>query len=464
MAILATTQTSAASSSWRNVARVMGQAGGASLASGLLSLVATKIIATAFGPVQVAVLATLQQLRTTATTCGSLAGQTALVQGASLSRGRERREFLRTVAALMGVATAIVLSIFLVFPQWVALQTGLAPTQSGLVAGLSVAIVLAVVYVFLSALLNATGAVRELAFVQLSAPVSMMLLAYLMARSASDHPAASFVFLLTTSSGIAILCAAWALRRKQETIRDWFHVEECWWNWSSARKFFMISGSMFASALFSSWALTIVRARVLHTQGLTTGGELDAAWSISMNQAGLMLASLQTFYLPALARISDPQQKSAHISRVLTVATISAAAFISLLIALKPIVLATLYSNAFSGAARYLRWTLAGDYLKITSWILSIPLLASAHMRSFLAADIAAYCAFVIAAFGLSSWMGAAESMSIAFVAMYAVHLLFCGTCLWLKREFRPTAQTSFLWFAGLGTVVVFSAAFWRQA
>ena len=449
--------------SWRSVARAMGQTGGASLASGLLSLIATKIIATAFGPAQVALLATLQQIRTTAATCGSLTGQTALVQGASSSRERERREFLRTVAALMAFATGIVTVILVLFPQWVALQTGLVASRWGLVAGLSVTVVLAVLYVFLSSLLNAAGAVGPLALVQLAGPACMAVMAYWMARTAS-HPETLFVIALTASSSVAILAAAWALRNKLESIRDWFRGDGAWWNWRAVRKFFTISGLMFVSGLLSSWAITVVRARVLRTEGLATGGELDAAWTISMNQAGLVLASLQTFYLPTLARISQPQQRSAHIARVLTIATISAAALISLLIASKPLVLATLYSHAFTGASKFLRWTLAGDYLKITSWILSIPLIAAARMRSFFAADVVAYSVFVIAAFSFSKWLGAAESMSVAFVAMYATHLLFCGACLWLKHEFRPNAPTIFLWFAGLGTVVVFSAAFWRQS
>ncbi len=52
------------------------------------------------------------------------------------------------------------------------------------------------------------------------------------------------------------------------------------------------------------------------------------------------------------------------------------------------------YSAAFDPAAAYLRWTLLGDYLKVTSWILSIPILAARDMKMFLAADLAAYGVF----------------------------------------------------------------------
>jgi PST family polysaccharide transporter len=182
-----------------------------------------------------------------------------------------------------------------------------------------------------------------------------------------------------------------------------------------------------------------------------------------MNQAGLVLASLQTYYLPTLARTQGPEQRSAHIGRVLTVAALAGAGLIGLLAAFKPMVIAGFYSNEFLGAARYLRWTLAGDYLKITSWILSIPLVASAHMRAFLAADLSAYGTFAAVAFGLGRWLNAADSAAIAFVTMYAVHMIFCGAWLYRRGEFRPDKRVATVWAAGLALVIISSAAFWGQ-
>jgi PST family polysaccharide transporter len=442
----------------------MSQTGGASLLSGLLSMLATKIIAVTLGPAHVATLSTLQQLRQAGVTGSTLTGQTALVQGASSSTGRERREFLRTVFCLMTLATAAVVGVFCFAPAWTARQVGLPVGQEYLVTLLGVGVVLAVAYVFLAALLNSTGAIGSLATVQLAAPAGMAVLAYPVSRSVAGGNEAWFVVLLATSSSAAVISAAWALYRERDTLRAWLQGDGAWWNQAAARRFFAISGSMFLSGAFSSWALIAVRARILHSEGMTAGGQFDAAWAISMNQAGLVLASMQTYYLPTLARTSDPRQRSAHIERVLTVAAIAAAALIVALVALKPLVLTTLYSDQFSGAARYLRWTLAGDYLKITSWILSIPLVASANMRAFLSADLSAYGAFFATSLLLSNWLSPAESASIGFVVMYAVHLIFCGVCLWSNGDFRPSARTSAIWLGGLALVGLASAIFWRQA
>src|SRR4051812_29096886 len=95
----------------------MGQTGGASLASGVLSLVATKIIAVVLGPAHVAMLGTLQQLRQTAMTAATLTGQTALVQGTSALVGAQRRDYLRTVLCLMILASLVVVGLMIFAPE-----------------------------------------------------------------------------------------------------------------------------------------------------------------------------------------------------------------------------------------------------------------------------------------------------------------------------------------------------------
>src|ERR1700681_2931020 len=78
-----------------SVVRAMSLAGSASLASGLLSAVAAKIMATVGGPVAVATLTTLQQLRQAAVVGATGNGQTALVRGSSALSGVRQNEYLR---------------------------------------------------------------------------------------------------------------------------------------------------------------------------------------------------------------------------------------------------------------------------------------------------------------------------------------------------------------------------------
>jgi hypothetical protein len=286
----------------------------------------------------------------------------------------------------------------------------------------------------------------------------MAFLAYPVASARHEY---RWIVLLAAAALSATAAAAWGFRPHFAVLQDWFGGPGRWWSGTAARRFFAISGAVLLSGAVSSWALVAVRAGILKAQGLATAGEFDAAWAISMNQAGLVLASLQTYYLPALAGAADPAERAAHLTRVLTIAVLAAAFMIVAAAAAKPFLLQTLYSDAFTGAARYLRWTLIGDYFKVTSWILSIPLLAAADMRSFLIADLGACLSFAGGAAWLGRYFTPAEAAAAAFALMYAVHLLLCGTFLWRRGDFRPGVRGLAVWTAGLTLVLSVSAAFW---
>ena len=150
--------------------------------------------------------------------------------------------------------------------------------------------------------------------------------------------------------------------------------------------------------------------------------------------------------------------------RNVTMATaLAAAAVIAGVACLKPDLITWLYSEEFRPGAVYLRWTLVGDYLKVTSWILSIPLLAAAQMRVFLAADLDAYGVFLGAAAGLTHWFTAAAGAGIAFVLMYAAHALICATYLFHQQRVVLSRTALIVWTSGLAVVLGVSALTWNR-
>jgi hypothetical protein len=322
--------------------------------------------------------------------------------------------------------------------------------------------------VFLSSLLNANGEIGRLAVVQMASPAAMALLAYPVATMVRGGQESTLVLWIATSAACAAALAAIfaaplapiVLCRRREN--HWFRSPRQWWNQDAALGFLAMSGSMLAGGAAASLVLLAARARILHQQGFAVAGQFDAAWAISMNHVSLVLASLQTYCLPALARTRDRAERTAHLTRMLTAAALAAAALVCVLAALKPVVLGLFYSHAFVEASRYLRWTLVGDYLKVSSWVLSIPMLASADMRTFLAADLSAYAVFAAGAAAVGHFRGAAEGTAIAFVLMYAAHLVVCGTIIWRRYGFRPGARTVTIWAGGLLAVITVSAVNWR--
>jgi PST family polysaccharide transporter len=281
-----------------------------------------------------------------------------------------------------------------------------------------------------------------------------------MIRAGNGGSEDALVWWLSASAASAAALALVLWRRSP--VRDWHGGPGRWWSAEAARGFLTMSGSMLAGGAAASLVLLTARARILHQQGFAVAGQFDAAWAISMSHVSLVLGSLQTYCLPALARTSDRVERGAHLTRMLTAAALAAAVVVCLLAVLKPVVLALFYSDAFREASRYLRWTLVGDYLKVSSWVLSIPMLASADMRAFLAADLTAYVVFAVGALALGHFQGAAEGTAIAFVLMYGAHLTVCGAIAWRRYGFRASARTALIWTGGLLAVIAVSAATWR--
>lgn len=455
--------TPAAPRIYRPVLRAMSQTGAAALASGLVSALATKIIAAVGGPAALATLSTLQQLRQAAVVAATGNGQTALVRGASALGGRARPEYVRTTACIFAAATGLIGGSMILWPQRLAALAGFEAGAGGLIPWLAPAVTLTSFLVFASALLNALGATGRLAILSVIGSAAMGVGAWPAARAFAAGQRSALVTLLLFSAAASGGAALLALLGFRAQLEGWFRGPGRWWSGDAARSFGTTSAALLASGLAASGTLLAVRRHIILTQGLTVAGHFDAAWGLSMNQVTLVLSSLQTYYLPAVARSQSAAERDRHISSVLTVAALAAAGAIAGIALLKPWLLATFYSAAFRPAAAYLRWTLLGDYLKVSSWILSIPILAAGDMKIFLAADLAAYGVFVAVAAGLAPAVTAASGAAIGFLAMYATHLMLCAIYLWRKMSFIPGRGALAAWALGLAVVMAVSAVKWDQ-
>jgi len=445
------------------VVRAMSQSGLGALASGLLSAIATKILAALGGPAALAMLTTLQQLRQVAVAGATGNGQTALVRGASALEGVEQTEYVRTVLCIFAAATGAVAAGMIFCPRAFAMLAGFGVEAVPPLPWLAVSVMLGSVLVFASGLLNALGTVGRLAVLSVIGSAAMMLGAGPAAHTFVEGRGSGLVALLIFASALSCAAALGALVAFRSQLSVWFRGPGRWWNFGAALRFGAMSAAMLASGLVAAGTLLTVRGHITATQGVIVTGQFDAAWGLSMNHVTLVLSSLQTYYLPELARSRSPGQRDAHISSVLMVATLTAEASIAAIALLKPWLLTVFYSAAFRPAAGYLRWTLLGDYLKVTSWILSIPILAAADMKMFLAADLAAYGVFLAVAAALAPVVTAAVGAAVAFVAMYAAHLLLCAMYVWRRLRFVPTARAVAAWFGGLCVVTVASALTWGQ-
>ncbi len=450
----ATLERSAARRRWTPLAGIMTLSAMGAAGSGLLSAVASKVIAAVAGPAALGLLGTLQQISQIALTGATANGGTALARGASALDGIERREFLRTAAITFLFATVLVVSILCLEPARVASLGGLPESSATLVKWIAGVAGVSAAYVFLTSLLNGLGAARRLALLQLAGPGAMAILAWPAARRAVAP--ITFPIMLMAAASSTVIAALFTLRPYRRTLAGWFLGAGRWWQRDASRQFLSISAAMLATGLAGSAALTFVRSRIIRSQGLAEAGQFDAAWGVSMNQVSLVLASLQTHYLPALARARTTREKREEIASVLMLAAPASAIVIAIIAAAKPFWLTLFYSAEFRQASLYLRWTLLGDYLKVASWILSIPMLAAADVRMFLAADLSACAVLAASSIALARFRTPAEAAAIGFMLTHAVHLAICA--FYVRLRGLPVL----VWAGGLSLVIGVSFLKWN--
>jgi PST family polysaccharide transporter len=444
------------------MARAMSQTGGASIASGLVSALGTKIVATLLGPGSVALVVTLQQLRDGAVIAATANGRTALVQGASELETVARREYLRTAAIFFSGATFLVVLAIVAAPREILRWTGLPRSSEPLLAWLAVTVVLLSLFVFLSAILNALKQIGKLAWLQLASPVAAAVVAWPLAREVrTGHPTALVFFLAIPAAASAV--AAWVLlggHRRQ--IHEWFQGLGRWWTADAARHFLSISGAMLASGLAATAALLAVRASITRDESLGMTGQFDAAWNISMNQVTLILGSVQTYYLPSLASAKG-SEKTAQMRNMMLVAILAAVPVIVTLQVLKPLVVSILYSHAFAASPGFLRWTLIGDFLKVSSWVLATPMLATRDLGAFLAFDLTTQAIFFGGAMLLARILEPAEGAAIGFLISYAVYFALCYARARARYGFHFGFPGFFAWLGGAALIAGASFHSWSD-
>ena len=451
----------------RRTVRAMTATSSGALVSGLLSALASKILAAQGGPAAIAMLATLQQARQGGLIAATMNGQTAVIQGASARSGQERREYLRTSALLFCAGTALVAAACILFPTALRSISGLAPLSDAAFRWLAVCVAFSSALIFLTSVLNTLGRIGTLAILQVTA--SLALVAGVAAAApafATIEPgsgSARLALVLAIAAAVPACAAGIVLAKSWPDWRDWMHGGGKLWSSRSASAFLSVSAAMLASGMIATGVLLGVRGRIIAQHGLSVAGWFDAAWNISMNHASLLLASLQTYCLPALSRAKSAKEQAEHMSGVLMLVMPAAALMISGIAIAKPWLVELLYVPSFHPASSILRWTLLGDYLKVGSWILSLPLLASADVKAFLLLDGAAYATFAGASVALGRWLPGGEAAGAAFVCMYAVHLAAGGMLARWRCGIRLRRGALAAWAAGVAVVSIVSAFTWNR-
>lgn len=448
----------------RKFVRASLKTGAGTIATLLLGAVAMKTLALQLGPAGVGFFSLLRHTQQTGTVFSTLGGQTALIQGLASREGETKSQYLHAALLLVIAGTVVVATAVLLLAPWLAvlLLDSHDPNATVLVRWLALPIVLGGVVTFFSGILNGFRAIGRLAWVNVAVAGTIAVLAGPAARAYNAGQPLALVALLTAGFMAGIVAAGTMVARggwlRLSGIAIATKVDD-----AAKRHFLLVGGTTVVTGLAQTGTVLAVRATIVHQHGLGTAGIFDVAWTLSMMYVMLALTSFGTYYLPTLSGIVDPGDRQQLILTTLRLSGLLMVPLITCVIVLRPLVISVLYSSEFVPAVRIMRWMLIGDYLKVASWVLALPMVAYAHMKRFFWSEILANAGFLC--FTICCLLVGAdiEWIGVGFLVVYACYLAY--TVYYISSEFffLPPRQL-ILELAG-GFVLILGASWfsWNQ-
>lgn len=210
--------------------------------------------------------------------------------------------------------------------------------------------------------------------------------------------------------------------------KEWFRVEFAWGRIDS-KALREISGfgvMGLTSAVTVPAAYMLVRDYLGTRLGVEYAGYWQATWKISEIYLMLVTSTLSVYYLPRIAEIRSSRELKFEIFKVYKLVmpiVISGALLIYLL---RDFIIEILFTANFSPMRELFPWQVAGDVIKVGSWILAYVMLGRAMIKQFVVTETLFSIFFVILSYLLVDVYGLI-GVSIAYAINYCCYLIAMG-------------------------------------
>ena len=201
----------------------------------------------------------------------------------------------------------------------------------------------------------------------------------------------------TINPAIVLLATAAIVAR-----RDWFKAKFLWgqMNRPALRELSGFALMGLTSALTVPISYMLIRDHLATSLGLSAAGYWQASWKISEIYLMLVTTTLSVYYLPRLAEIRTAPELKAEIIKVYRFVMPVVAMGAATIYLLRDFIIETLFTPDFLPMRELFPWQLAGDVIKIGSWILAYIMLGRAMVKLFVITEISFSISFV-----LLSWL-----------------------------------------------------------
>jgi len=448
----------------RDLIKGMLKTGSGAVGNVLLGVISIKIMAVMLGPTGTGLFSLVRQAVVTFASLGA-GGQTALVQGVASKQGTERDSYVRSIFWLFVLVASVSFVLIESFASTIAMLV-FGKSSSGyvhLVRWIALPVMLMHGYIFLKGVLNGCRAIGRLALVEMAGPLITLMLVYPVSLLAGEGYVLAFVWMLSGAQ-LMMIASCLLILRKQGWIPTLLVDTKIVIKSTHFRYFLSITGTTFLTGIIGASVLLAVRAMIVRSGGgLAQAGLFDVAWSLSGNYVMLILASFGTYYAPTLSQTADKAERATLIRRVIRLSTMLMIPLIVTVVVLKPLLISLLYSSEYIASLKMIRWMLIGDYLKITSWVLVIPVIVNVNMKIYFWTEVFWHTGFLALSALAILYFGNLQGIGIAFVVLYA-----CLVAYYFKYARRVYAliigrDLLLLWLIGFFVVITVSLQNWSS-
>lgn len=162
---------------------------------------------------------------------------------------------------------------------------------------------------------------------------------------------------------------------------------------------------------------------VMHMLGQVEVGHYRAALALSTTVLLFLLQAMSQEFYPRLARMRETGQLIEAINQQLRMVLLLATPLILGAITLAPELIRLLFSPDFAPAAEVLRWQMAGEVLKASSWCFSFGVLTRCGSQIYFFSELAGGMSLLLATAVGISWVGL-PGAGMAYAASYAFFLV----------------------------------------
>ncbi len=227
----------------------------------------------------------------------------------------------------------------------------------------------------------------------------------------------------TINPAIVLLATALMVAR-----RGWFRTRFLWGeiNQSALRDLSGFGLMALTAALTTPITFIVIRDYLARNLGLDAAGYWQASWKISEIYLMLVTTTLTLYYLPRLAEIRTAPELKAEIFKVYRFVMPIVVVGALTIYLLRDFIILTLFTSEFLPMRDLFPWQLAGDVIKIGSWVLAYIMLGRAMVKVFVITEISFAASFLALSWLLVELYGL-TGMAMAYAINYMAYWLVMG-------------------------------------